>query len=210
MRRLVHSLCITFLLVVATLLAMQVARGQGPGDAAPLSRETQGVNVRESYGSVQAASQRAPGTDAPRLPISETQGDNRREITAAAEGDIQPALIGFIDTPSCVCYQPDPRQDVCFINWYYMSVNAAPNYMITMTVALNSIGIVSRVSGFFQTSMYTPYNMYGNGFKVPCGAPGAGGNPELGNAYSWTIRARDSANLGSANYGTVHCPAYRR
>ena len=81
--------------------------------------------------------------------------------------------------------------------------------MITMTVMLNDYGIVSSSNGFFQTSMYVPYNMLGQGFKVPCGALGAGGNSKLGNAYGYTIRARDLANLGSANYGTVYCPAYQ-
>jgi hypothetical protein len=37
---------------------------------------------------------------------------------------------------------------------------------------------------------------------------GAGGQPELGNAYAWTINARDSSNLASANYGTAYCPAF--
>ena len=56
--------------------------------------------------------------------------------------------------------------------------------------------------------MYVPYNMVPNGYKVACGALGAGGNPYWGNAYAWTLRARDSANLKSANYGTTYCPAY--
>ena len=77
-----------------------------------------------------------------------------------------------------------------------------------MTVTLNDFGPVAHMQGFFQTSMYAPYNMLGRGFKVACGAPGAGGNPQLGNAYSWTIRARDSAGLGAANYGTAYCPPY--
>lgn len=138
------------------------------------------------------------------------QGDAVREVTAPEGTPVAPdtPLIGFIDSPSSVCYQPDPTEDVCKINWYYMSVNASPNYMITMTVKLNDIGLVSRVNGFFQTSMYVPYNMLGDGFQVACGALGAGGNPKLGNAYPWTIRARDSAGLKSANYGTVYCPAY--
>lgn len=89
-----------------------------------------------------------------------------------------------------------------------MSVDAAPNYMITMTVQLNAIGYVARTHGFFQTSMYVPFNMVPNGYKVTCGALGAGGNPYWGNAYAYTIRARDSANLKSANYGTTYCPAY--
>jgi hypothetical protein len=80
--------------------------------------------------------------------------------------------------------------------------------MITMTTFLNDFGPVAHTQGFFQTSMYVPYNMLGQGIKVACGSPGAGGDPGLGKAYAYTIRARDSANLGSANYGTVYCPPF--
>jgi hypothetical protein len=139
----------------------------------------------------------------------ETQGDNVREITAPPEINApQQPNIGFIDSPSATCYQPDPGHNECYVNWYYLSVSASPNYMITMTAILNNFGPVAHTQGFFQTSMYVPYNMLGRGFKVDCGALGAGGNPQLGNAYAYTIRARDSANLSSANYGTVYCPAY--
>ncbi|OGO33791.1 MAG: hypothetical protein A2W35_12605 [Chloroflexi bacterium RBG_16_57_11] len=131
-----------------------------------------------------------------------------REVTAPSEGIAPDAPdISFIDSPSVTCYQPVPRQDVCYINWYYMSVDAYPDYMIAMTVTINSIGTIARIGGFFQTSMYVPYNMFGDGFKVACGPLGAGGVPTLGNAYSWTINARDSNNLKSANYGTAYCPA---
>jgi hypothetical protein len=139
----------------------------------------------------------------------ETQGENTREITAPDQASApQQPNISFIDSPSATCYQPDPAQNTCYINWYYMSVDANPNYMISMTATLNSIGDIVKVGGFFQTSMYVPYNMFDRGFKVPCGALGAGGNPLLGNAFAWTIRARDSSNLKSANYGTTYCPAY--
>ena len=145
----------------------------------------------------------------PQIINRETQGDSVREISAPADSEApQQPNIGFIDSPSATCYQPDPSQNSCYINWYYMSVDASPNYMITMTAFLNNFGPVAHTQGFFQTSMYVPYNMLGQGFKVPCGSPGAGGNPELGNAYAYTIRARDSANLGSANYGTVYCPPF--
>ena len=50
----------------------------------------------------------------------------------------------------------------------------SPNYMITMTLTLNNFGEVARTQGFFQTSMYVPFNMFDRGFKVACGAPGAG------------------------------------
>ena len=139
---------------------------------------------------------------------SEAQDGNQREISANSqlEAPSEPN-IGFINSPSAVCFQPDPGLDECRINWYYLSVSASPNYMIAMTVTLQTRH-AATVSGFFQTSMYVPYDMLGDGFKVACGPLGAGGNPTLGRAYSYTIRARDSANLGSANYGTVYCPAF--
>ncbi len=140
----------------------------------------------------------------------EVQGESRREITAPEEGrSPQEPNIGFIDSPSATCYQPDPTKDECRLTWYYLSVNASPNYMITMTVFLNNTGPLAHTQGFFQTSMYLPYNMLGEGFKVACGPLGAGGNPQLGNAYAYTIRARDSANLSAANYGTLYCPAFK-
>ncbi len=145
----------------------------------------------------------------PRVLSHDAQDGNVREITAPPDGKApdQPN-IGFIDSPSATCYQPDHTQNNCYINWYYMSVSASPNYMITMTATLNDFGPVAHTQGFFQTSMYVPYNMLGQGFKVSCGSAGSGGNPDLGAAYAYTIRARDSAGLSSANYGTVYCPYY--
>lgn len=140
---------------------------------------------------------------------SEQQGENLREIQAPPDSaQPQQPNIGFIDSPSATCYQPDPGRDQCYLTWYYLSVSASPNYMITMTLTLNNSGPVAHTQGFFQTSMYIPYNMLGEGFKVACGPLGAGGNPTLGNAYAYTVRARDSAGLASANYGTTYCPAY--
>ena len=153
---------------------------------------------------------RGQGPDVPTVLNSETQGENRREIQSDSQNKApQQPNIGFIDSPSATCYQPDPGRDECKLTWYYLSVGASPNYMITMTLSLNDSGPVAHTQGFFQTSMYIPYNMLGDGVQVACGALGAGGNPQLGNAYGYTVRARDSANLGSANYGTVYCPAYQ-
>lgn len=140
----------------------------------------------------------------------ETQDGNRREIEAPPDGNApQQPTIGFIDSPSATCYQPDATEDVCYLTWYHLSVDAAPNYMITMTLTINDRGPVAHSQGFFQTSMYIPYNMLGQGVKVACGALGDGGNDELGASYAYTIRARDSADLKSANYGTAYCPAYQ-
>jgi hypothetical protein len=139
---------------------------------------------------------------------SETQADNTREITAPSDAVPDQPNIGFIDSPTAACVQPDTTRNECIINWYYMSVSADPNYMITMTVKLNDFGYVARYNGFFQTSMYVPYNMNPGGFKVACGALGSGGDPLWGKSYTYTIRARDSANLGGGNYGSIYCPAY--
>lgn len=153
---------------------------------------------------------RGQESNAPSVLSRETQGENLREIQGSAADDgLKQPNIGFIDSPSATCYQPDPSRNECYLNWYYLSVNASPNYMITMTLKLNAIGPVAHTQGFFQTSMYVPYNMLGKGFKVDCGTLGAGGNPQLGNAYAYTVRARDSAGLSSANYGTTYCPAFR-
>ena len=165
MRKLYLPVLLGVLMVAALFGLFQVARGQGP--------------VRPDGSQVLA---------------SETVGDATREILAPA-GQTAPEApnLSFIDSPTATCYLPDAAKDECYINWYYQSVSASPNYIITMTTAINQIGIVARGSGFFQTSMYIPYNMLGDGFKVACGALGSGGNPKLGAAYAYTIRARDSA-----------------
>lgn len=140
--------------------------------------------------------------------VREEQNGNVREgVARVGPASVDQPNIGFIDNPSATCYQPDPAQDACYINWYSLSVNADPSYVVTMTLTLNPKPI-AHMQGFFQKSMYVPYSMFGQGFKVACGALGAGGTPTLGNAYAYTVRARDSANLSSANYGTVYCPAY--
>jgi len=156
----------------------------------------------------------------PSAAVVQTEGANRREASGAPSSGKQTSganspqrpLISFIDSPSATCYQPDPSRDVCFLNWYYMSVDASPNYMINLWVFLNP-NLVSQTNGFFQTSMYVPYNMLGQGFRVACGPPVVDNtdpqNPVThGNQYAYTIRAKDSANLKSANYGTATCPAF--
>ena len=87
-------------------------------------------------------------TTEPKILKQEVQGESVREISASAEGKApdQPN-IGFIDSPSATCYQPDHTQDNCYINWYYLSVGASPNYMITMTAFLNDFGPVAHTQG---------------------------------------------------------------
>jgi len=181
MRKLMIPLVIAVILLVAAFGVLRVARSQAQGGEVVLSSETLEGSTREI-----------------------TADENTLDAAASPN---QPN-ISFIDSPTAGCVQPDPTVDECYINWYYMSVSADPNYMITMTVKLNDFGFVGQYHGFFQTSMYVPYNMNPDGYKVACGALGAGGNPNWGNDYGYTIRARDSANLKSANYGSVYCPAY--
>jgi hypothetical protein len=139
--------------------------------------------------------------------MTEVEGENTREVSPPSSEAPVP-LISFIDSPGASCYQPNSAQNICYINWYYISVTADPNYMVYMNVLIND-RLVARYHGFFQTSMFIPFNMNGGGFRVTCGSPGSGGNPEMGRAYSWTIRAEDTATLKAANYGTVYCPAFR-
>jgi hypothetical protein len=161
---------------------------------------------------------------------TDSNGKVRREVyvegmpgrDAASAGSPRTPLISFIDSPNVTCVQPDPRKDDCFVDWGSASVSAsASQYIIAMSFFLNNRSVAS-VAGFFQTSMYVPSSQFGRGFKVPCGPPQAQdlanpcNNPPdpctpvnvLGNAYSYTIRARETGDLKAANYGTVTCPAY--
>ncbi len=51
-------------------------------------------------------------------------------------------------------------------------------------------------SGFFQTSMYIPGDLYGDGLQVTCGKPDANG---WGKTYAYTVRARETGGLSAAN-----------
>jgi hypothetical protein len=139
-------------------------------------------------------------------PVSERQ---REVVSDAAPDAAQNAPeISFIDSPSATCYQLVQNTNACTINWNYLNVSAGTSsYMISMTVSIDN-QMRAYYSGFFQNSMYIPYGMNAPGFKVSCGLPGAGGKPDLGNAYAYTIRARATDGLSSANYGTVYCPSY--
>jgi hypothetical protein len=115
--------------------------------------------------------------------------------------------ISFIDSQTPACIQLDYQRDFCEIQYNYLYVTAATSqYMISMSVRIDD-RIRGYYSGFFQNYMYVPADMNGLGFTVRCGPPGSGGNPYLGKAYSYVIRARETSGLSAANYGTVYCPA---
>lgn len=133
--------------------------------------------------------------------IAEEANGNRREVEAAAEID-QPT-ISFIDSPSATCYQPTSSRNDCYISWSYLYVTAGTSqYIISMTVGIDN-QLRAYHSGFFQTSMYVPSDLYGRGFKVACGPRNRNG---LGNSYAYTLRARETGGLSAANYGNVQCP----
>ena len=126
-----------------------------------------------------------------------------REIS----GDSKSPAISFIDSPSATCSRPVAGTGACYIQWDYLYVTAASSsYIISMTVAIDD-HIRAYHAGFFQTSMYIPSGMTAPGYKVTCGTPGSGGTANWGHTYSYVIRARETAGLGSANYGSVACPA---
>lgn len=133
--------------------------------------------------------------------IAEEAAGNRREIQSAVENE-QPT-ISFIDSPSATCEQPISSRNECYITWSYLYVTAsASQYVISMTVNIDN-RLRAYHAGFFQTSMYIPGDVYGRGFKVVCGPRGPNG---LGNSYAYTLRARETGGLSSANYGSVQCP----
>jgi hypothetical protein len=133
--------------------------------------------------------------------IAEEAAGNRREIQSDAE--INQPNISFIDSQSATCDQPDTSRNDCYITWNYLYVTASTSqYIISLTVNIDS-RLRAYHSGFFQTYMYIPGDVYGRGFKVACGPRDAMG---LGNTYAYTLRARETGGLGAANYGSVRCP----
>jgi hypothetical protein len=113
--------------------------------------------------------------------------------------------ISSIASPSPTCSRPKPGSGACYIQWNYLYVTAASSsYIISMTVSINN-QIRAYHSGFFQTAMYIPSDMTGEGYRVTCGYPQ--GNAGLGNTYAYAIRSRETGGLSAANYGSVSCPA---
>jgi hypothetical protein len=115
--------------------------------------------------------------------------------------------ISLIDSPSPTCYRLVENTGACYIQWSYLQVTAtSPEYIVTMTVTIDG-SLRAYHGGFFQTSMLIPGQVYGPGFEVTCGFPGAGGLAEMGKTYNYAIRARETGGLAAANYGSVTCPA---
>jgi hypothetical protein len=141
-------------------------------------------------------------TDSAQITPEQTELPIRRETQVVPNSP----EISFIDSQSPTCYLPAPGTSACYITWNYLYVTASSsNYIISMTIAIDN-NLQAYHAGFFQTYMYVPGSMYGQGFKVNCGLPGTEGVQALGKTYNYTIRARETGGLGSANYGSVSCP----
>ena len=106
--------------------------------------------------------------------------------------------------PTAVCMVKKIHSGVCVMNWEYLYASADPNYIITMTVAIDD-KTRARFDGFFQTTMYVPSEMLG--FQVACGTLGSGGYPNLGMSHNFLISARDSNGSKTTSSGSVICPA---
>lgn len=75
--------------------------------------------------------------------------------TSAGTTDVRPH-VGFIESLTPFCYQPNPAQGECYLNWVSMHVEAAPASMQVMTVTLDAIGPVARYQGYFNGTLYCP------------------------------------------------------
>jgi hypothetical protein len=115
--------------------------------------------------------------------------------------------ISIIDSRTVQCEMPDPESDLCEMRWEYLSVSAGSTGYVTF-MAVKIDGHVRAIStGFFQTSMYIPFDMYFTPFAVQCGKLGSGGAPDLGMAHTYYIEAFDTTGALASNFGAVLCPA---
>ena len=114
--------------------------------------------------------------------------------------------LSIIDSKTVQCDIPDPATDICEMRWESLSVSAGSDYVTFMTVKID--GHLRAIStGFFQNSMYIPFDMYPSAFRVDCGELGSGGDPTLGMAHTYYIEAFDSTGALASNFGAVLCPA---
>lgn len=135
-------------------------------------------------------------------PVSGTSETPRREFQGNT--GVQATTI---DSPSPTCYRPEPGSGRCYLQWSSISVaGSSTAYVISMTVTIDG-QVRAYHSGFFQTSMYVPGQMYGPGFRVSCGFPAGDGSTGLGDTHTYVIRTRQTDGSVGTNSGSVQCPA---
>ena len=148
-----------------------------------------------------------PGSPPPVLSAPDNQAGTGDQSLPFDPQAADPNLLTFITSPSPTCTNPVRNTGSCYINWYYINVSTTDGaYINNMFIKINGKA-VARYNAFFQQSMYIPGALQGRGFWVSCGLPGAGGDPEWGNVYTYEIRARDTSGAEAVNHGSVMCPA---
>jgi len=116
-------------------------------------------------------------------------------------------MVVGVDTQTVQCYRPEAETDACYIQWRYLLFDASDMYsVISMTVSIDD-RTRAYYQGFFQTSMYAPFDLHMPGFRVSCDAPGSGSLSGIGKPHDWMVKARDSAGLEGVASGQVICPA---
>ena len=141
-------------------------------------------------------------------PADDTAVVGGRLAALAANNPAAPATV-TISALSPTCVRPVLNTGVCYVTWSYFSVtlSSSSEYVISLTVLIDD-QVRANMAGFFQTSAYLPGDMFGPGFKVACGAPGAGGDPFFGANYRTLLLARGTGDSGSGRLGAeVSCPA---
>lgn len=147
-----------------------------------------------------------PFPDPPAGLVFEQSGD---KVRMRLNPPFLPKALGFIDTLSPHCYQPDPASNVCFVN--FMSHSVTSDQYVTRLDVLVDGRLVIRVAGFIQYSFSIPRAQLGDqGIKLACGTAGISGDPDplVGFRYAWSVHARDSAGTTAANYGNISCPVF--
>ncbi len=121
------------------------------------------------------------------------------------QNDGEISAISNITSLSPTCTRPVENTGACYVNWYYHYVSADPSYINYLSIKIDGRWVAYH-RGFFQQSMTIFGNMYGKGFRVNCGLPGSGGNPDFGKVYNYEIRAIAVDGTSAVNFGSVTCP----
>ncbi len=111
------------------------------------------------------------------------------------------------------CIQPDPAQNVCYLNLSEMTYSDPGNFTgleIDLAVGLTgedpeNYPVVASYQGY-EENLFVPYDRNGLGFQVPCGEA----NPPDGKkGFDYTLRASFSGGSGGGIESVrVVCPAY--
>ena len=140
------------------------------------------------------------------LAARSVEGTDATQRTAPA-----PEGLTALTTSNPYCYQPDPRQNVCFVGFRVLgSVQATnPDTMKSLTLTLDG-KLVHRSLAFFEAGIFAGSSLHDPGFRVPCGLPGVSGDPDpqIGKVYSAEIQATTVSSNTSTNFVSIGCPAY--